>query len=278
MQRDAKVVIVTGAGSGIGAALAKEAAKAGAQLILVGRRAEPLADVADGLGAGALKPILVQADVTLPEGRRLVREACMQAGGRVDLLFNNAGVVRTGPVGSMDEAAIRAMVETNLLAPLLLSRDLLPMLRRSRRPRIVNVGSMFGDIAFPLFAAYSATKFGLRGLSDALRRELKAEGIGITYAAPRAVRTPASSEFASLVEPFAMKLDAPETVARRIWQGALKGKRTIYPGPERFFIYVQQFLPRAVDNGLVKQLAAATALLSVPAEKPAQTEARKNRA
>lgn len=278
MQRDAKVVVITGAGSGIGAALAKEAARSGAQLVLAGRRAEPLVAVADGLGVSARKPILVQSDVTTVEGRRLLREACMQAGGRIDILFNNAGVVRTGPLSGMEEADIRAMVETNLMAPLLLSRDLLPMLRRSKHPRIVNVGSMFGDIAFPLFAVYSATKFGLRGLSDALRRELKAEKIGVTYAAPRAVRTPASNEFSALIEPFSMKLDAPEKVAHRIWRGALRGKRTIYPWPERLFIYAQQFLPRAVDGGLEKQLAAATALLPASAERSATTETHKNRA
>jgi short-subunit dehydrogenase len=275
MQRDARVVVITGAGSGIGAALANEAARSGAQLVLVGRRAEPLADVADALGAQRT-PILVQADVTTVEGRRLLREACMQAGGRIDILFNNAGVVRTGSVSGMDDNAVRAMIETNLMAPLLLARDLLPMLRRAKSPRIVNIGSMFGDIAFPLFAVYSATKFGLRGLSDALRRELKPEGIGITYAAPRAVRTPASDEFAELVEPFSMKLDAPEKVARRIWRGALKGKRTIYPWPERLFIYVQQFLPGAVDNGLGKQLAAVRS--SSPRESVTQPEVRKNRA
>ncbi|MEP0708603.1 MAG: SDR family NAD(P)-dependent oxidoreductase [Parvibaculum sp.] len=275
MQRDAKVVLITGAGSGIGAALAKEAARSGAQLVLAGRRAEPLADVADALGAQRT-PILVQADVTSAEGRRLVREACMQAGGRIDILFNNAGVVRTGPASGMDEAAIRAMIETNLVAPLLLTRDLLPMLRRSKSPRIVNIGSMFGDIAFPLFAVYSATKFGLRGLTDALRRELKPEGIGVTYAAPRAVRTPAAQEFDALVEPFAMKLDAPEKVARRIWRGALKGKRTIYPWPERLFIHVQQFLPGAVDKGLGKQLAAVAT--ASPREAVTQPEVRKNRA
>jgi len=152
------------------------------------------------------------------------------------------------------------------------------MLRRSKHPRIVNVGSMFGDIAFPLFAVYSATKFGLRGLSDALRRELKAEKIGVTYAAPRAVRTPASNEFSALIEPFSMKLDAPEKVAHRIWRGALRGKRTIYPWPERLFIYAQQFLPRAVDGGLEKQLAAATALLPASVERSATTETHKNRA
>jgi short-subunit dehydrogenase len=275
MQRDARVVVITGAGSGIGAALANEAARSGAQLVLVGRRAEPLADVADALGAQRT-PILVQADVTTAEGRRLLREACMQAGGRIDILFNNAGVVRTGSVSGMDDNAVRAMIETNLVAPLLLARDLLPMLRRAKSPRIVNIGSMFGDIAFPLFAVYSATKFGLRGLSDALRRELKPEGIGVTYAAPRAVRTPASDEFAELVEPFSMKLDAPEKVARRIWRGALKGKRTIYPWPERLFIYVQQFLPGAVDNGLGKQLAAVRS--SSPRESVTQPEVRKNRA
>jgi len=264
MPRDSKVVVITGAGSGIGAAIAAEAARDGALLVLAGRRIEALNEVAATLPA-ARRPLIVQADVTTADGRQSLREACLRAGGRVDLLINNAGVVRTGPIRSMSDKAVMDMLHTNLAAPLLLSRDLLPFLKRSANPRIVNVGSMFGDIAFPLFAAYSASKFGLRGLSDALRRELAPEGVGVTYAAPRAVNTPAAREFEGLVAPFAMKLDDPRKVARRIWRGAVKGKRTIYPaGPERIFVLVQQLFPGVIEGSIVKQFSRHLATLPAP--------------
>ncbi len=271
MPRDSKVVVITGAGSGIGAALAAEAARDGALLVLAGRRIEALNEVAAALPA-ARRPLIVQADVTTADGRQSLREACLRAGGRVDLLINNAGVVRTGPIQSMSDKAVMDMLQTNLAAPLLLSRDLLPFLKRSAKPRIVNVGSMFGDIAFPLFAAYSASKFGLRGLSDALRRELAPEGVGVTYAAPRAVNTPAAHEFEELVAPFAMKLDDPRKVARRIWRGAVKGKRTVYPaGPERLFVLVQQLFPGVVESSIVKQFSRHLATLPAPEEATAST-------
>ncbi|WP_420559700.1 SDR family NAD(P)-dependent oxidoreductase [Tepidicaulis sp.] len=251
-----RLVVITGAGSGIGAALAGEAARAGARLILAGRRKEALEETAAHLPASS-EPILVQADITRAEGRTAIAEAVAGAGGKLDILINNAGAVRTGSIAGMTEAAVMEMLQTNLAAPLLLSRDLLPFLKRAAAPRIVNVGSMFGDIAFPLFAAYSATKFGLRGLSDALRRELAPDGVGVTYAAPRAVRTPAAQSFEELVEPFGMKLDDPAKVARRIWRAAEKQKRSVYPaGPERFFVLLQRLLPGAVDGGLIKQFTA----------------------
>src|SRR3546814_7220706 len=97
-----------------------------------------------------------------------------------------------------------------------LTRQLLPLLQLSSQARIVNIGSVFGDIGHPLFAGYCASKFALRGLSDALRRELAAVGIGVTYAAPRATRTVAADGFADLMLPFAMAMDMPETIAAQI--------------------------------------------------------------
>lgn len=255
MPRDPKVVVITGAGSGIGAALAAEAVKSGWRPVLVGRREEALAAVASALpeGSGA---VCVSADITSPEGRQAIRAAVEDLGGRLDMLVNNAGVVSTGEFEHMGDDAVSAMIKTNLAAPVALTATLIDCLGKSQNGRIVNVGSMFGDIAFPLFAVYSATKFGMRGLSDALRRELAPE-IGVTYAAPRAVRTPAADAFNDLVEPFNMKLDRADKVARRIWKGALKGRRTVYPrGPERLFLLVQKLAPGLVDGGLVKQYQA----------------------
>jgi len=94
---------------------------------------------------------------------------------------------------------------------------------------LVNVGWVFGDIAYPYFAACSASKFGLRGFSDALRRELSGEGVTVTYAAPRATPTAASGAFGHLVEPLRMTLDSPEAAARRIWEAVARGEREAYP-------------------------------------------------
>ena len=112
---------------------------------------------------------------------------------------------------------------------------------------------MFGDIAFPCFGAYSATKFALRGYSDALRRELAAEGVGVTYAAPRATRTPAVDNFRDLVEPMGMVLDEQDAVARRILDAVARDARSVYPvGMERVFMAIQSLGPALVDANLSK--------------------------
>jgi short-subunit dehydrogenase len=155
------------------------------------------------------------------------------------------------------------MLATNVAAPLALTRDMLALLRAAAPSRVVNIGSMFGDIAFPLFAGYSATKFGLRGISDALRRELADDGIGITHVAPRAVRTPAFAAYGELEAPFAMKVDAPHAVARRIWDAVARDRDRVYPGPaEQLFRLVQHLAPGIIDNALAPRLRKARPLLA----------------
>ncbi len=135
-------------------------------------------------------------------------------------------------------------------------RELLPLLHQAAPSRIVNVGSMFGDIAYPLFSAYSASKFGLRGLSIALRRELKEFGVGVTYAAPRATKTDAAGAFGRLVAPMQMRIDDPEKVARDIWTAVARDADSVYAkGPERFFVLVQRLLPQLVDRSIAAQMA-----------------------
>ena len=239
------VALITGAGSGIGRALAGEAARAGHDLILVGRRREHLEETARLIAAPGAR--IVDADITTAEGRGRVARA---AGERLDLLVNNAGSLCVGRLTDLGDDEVARMIGTNLTAAILLTRDLVPALAAAQG-RIVNIGSMFGMIAFPFFAAYSATKFAMRGLSDALRRELSEFGIAVTYVAPRATRTPAQSRFAHLVEPFGMALDDPEEVARRAWTGIVAGRSTVYPGTsERLFAIVQALIPSVIDKAL----------------------------
>ncbi|MFY9238368.1 MAG: SDR family NAD(P)-dependent oxidoreductase [Roseovarius sp.] len=243
-----KKVLITGAGTGIGRALSIEAAQKGFDLILVGRTSSALDEALLMCSTCAARRVV--ADVTQAEGRALIAGA---VGGSLDILINNAGVLSVGHLADMGDADLERMTNTNLVAPMALTRDLLPALRRSKG-RIVNIGSVFGDIAYPFFAGYSATKFGLRGFSDAMRRELSGADIGVTYIAPRATLTAAESAFAALIEPMEMTLDTAEVVAAQAWEAILKGKRESFPkGKERLFVKVQRLFPSLIDKSVGAQ-------------------------
>ena len=243
-----KSVLITGAGSGIGRALAVKGAGLGFDLILVGRTKSKLEETAALIPD--TKVTILAADVTTPQGRAAIAGA---AGARLDILINNAGTLSVGHLADMDDDALTRMITTNLTAPMALTRELLPALKTAKG-RIVNVGSVFGDIAYPFFAAYSATKFGLRGFSDAIRRELSGSGIGVTYIAPRATHTAAESEFAALIEPMQMTLDSAERVAFQAWVAILAGKRESFPkGKERFFVKIQRLFPSLIDKSVGAQ-------------------------
>ncbi len=240
-----KTVLITGAGSGIGRALTLQAAAHGFNLILTGRTKATLDETADMIEHVKIK--IITADVTTAEGRA---DIVSGVGEHLDILINNAGTLSVGQIADITDAQIDQMVATNLTAPMALTRDLLPALTKAKG-RVVNIGSVFGDIAYPFFATYSATKFGLRGFSDAIRRELSGKGIGVTYIAPRAASTAAETKFASLVEPMDMTLDTPETVAKQAWAAILAGKRESFPkGKERFFVKVQRLFPSLVDKSV----------------------------
>lgn len=255
-----KKVLITGAGSGIGRALAIEAAQKGYELILVGRTSSTLEETR--VQCGAQNATCVVADVITADGRALIVDA---VGESLDILINNAGVLSVGHLADMADTDLERMTTTNLVAPMALTRDLLPALRTSKG-RIVNIGSVFGDIAYPFFASYSATKFGLRGFSDAMRRELSGVDIGVTYIAPRATHTAAESEFSALVKPLDMTLDTAEVVAMQAWDAILKGKRESFPkGKERFFVKVQRLFPSLVDKSVGAQARDPNTLAALSA-------------
>lgn len=259
MLLEKRSIVITGAGSGIGRAIALAAADRGAHLVLIGRRLAALQETEKLLPADT-RSNLVTADITSASGRAEIVNACRRHG--IDILINNAGIVASGLLSGLKDEDLARIVLTNVAAPIALTRDLVPLLKLSDRPRIVNIGSVFGDIGHPYFAAYCASKFALRGFSDAARRELAADGIGVTYAAPRATRTPAADGFDDLVAPFAMKLDDPAVVAARIMNGIEAEASMIYPGgPERLFIWLQRLLPAVIDRVLGEKSRKVQSLL-----------------
>ncbi len=252
MRPDALRVLITGGGSGIGRALAIEASRAGAEVAVCGRRAEALEETASLMDASS-GVLMIPADLTIPSDRAHVIDTVARHWGSLDILVNNAGVVEGGAHEILDDTTTERMFATNVLAPMALTKSAFPLLMAStgRQKRVVNIGSVFGDIAYPEFAAYSASKFALRGFSSALSREWRAHGIDVTYAAPRATRTDAAAAFSGLIAKNGMSLDTPEAVARRIWSAIRAGRRRVYPaGPERLFILLQSLAPSLVDRAL----------------------------
>lgn len=262
MQLKDKRAVITGAGSGIGRALAIEAAGRGVSLVLTGRRREALQQTL--LKLPGTEHFVVAGDITSPADRAALIDAISARWGKLDMLINNAGLVPVGPLAQTTDDELHAVLETNLLAPMALARMAVPLLKRGEGARIVNIGSVLGDIPYPLFAAYSATKSGLRGFSIALRRELAPLGIGVTYAAPRATHTAASRPLQALIEPFRMKLDSPQAVAKSVWNAVAREANSSYPaGAERMFVLIQRLLPQLVDRSIAKQLSRVGASRTV---------------
>lgn len=265
MRLEGKRALITGAGSGIGRALAIEAARQGVAAILCGRSQQALEETRALIGdatAMEAEVHLMAADITHAAQRDDLHAEALHRFGRLDLLIHCAGVQWAGPVDRVGERELGQMLDTNLLAPMALTGAMLDLLKIAAPSRVVFVGSMFAEIPFPLFAGYSASKAGLRGFADAARRELQAQGIGVTLAEPRATATAMTARQPHLTSAFAMEMDAPEDVARRILRGVRRGQRTVYPGiAERVFAAIQALAPSLIDRALTRQLQQAIARL-----------------
>lgn len=250
MKVDSKKIVLTGAAGGIGSAMAMALAREGGKLILVGRNGAQLRALREALpGEGHL---VVQADLARAEGRSAIQQACA---GSLDLLVNNAGVNHFGLFEQQTEEAVRQVLEVNILAPMLLTRLLIPDLV-AVGGTVVNVGSGYGNVAFPGYCAYSTSKFALRGFSESLRRELADTGVTVQLLSPRAVATQMNSmQAVALNEALGNESDSPEQVAAALMSLLRSGKRSCQLGaPERFFAFLNGLLPGVVDSALAKKL------------------------
>jgi short-subunit dehydrogenase len=184
------VALVTGASRGIGAATARELARRGYALALAARSAAELNALAAELTRGGAPALAVPTDMSRPdEVERLARVALAHF-GRVDVLVNNAGVGGHGRhFARMAPEDLNHMLAVNFTAPVILTRALLPAMLERRNGAIVFVGSVAGRVALPGSALYSATKYGLRGLAHAVRREVKGRGVRVTLVAPGFIDT-----------------------------------------------------------------------------------------
>jgi|SRR5271170_694261 len=190
MNLKGKRVLVTGGSSGIGFATAQAMTAAGARVFITGRRPDVVAKAVDELRGSGTDAAGLAADVTTDQGRTATLEASTGKLGGLDILVNNAGGVRAGRLEDTSEAEIRAMIEVDLVAPILLTRAALPALRGSGNGLVVNVTSGIALIGIPFYATYAAAKAGFARFGEALRRELNGEGVHVLTVYPGGTDTP----------------------------------------------------------------------------------------
>jgi short-subunit dehydrogenase len=252
MRLQGSVVLLTGATGGMGKAMVHELVEAGAYVIMVGRDAAALQSLSQQ-HPGRLEAL--PADLTVAADRERV-VAHMQGCQGFNLLINAAGINHFALFDQQSEQQIMDLISVNVTASLLITRALLPLLRRVPQACVVNVGSSFGSIGYPGFAAYCATKFALRGFSEALRRELSDTHVGVLYLAPRATRTTMNSAAVEEMNAaLGVSMDNPVKVARALINALQRDLQEVHLGfPEKILVRLNGLLPGVIHRALRKQL------------------------
>jgi len=248
--------LVTGASSGIGAATARCLSVAGYTVALLARRADKLEEVRRTLtGSGHL---VIRADLNEPEDIQRAIQQLRATFGGLDLLVNNAGIGYRARLDELEADTLKRVFQTNVFAPLLMSQAALPLLRKGRKPVIVNVSSVVGRRGIPGQAAYAASKAALCSIGESLRIELATDGVAVCTLCPALTTTgffDAQPNPAGLSDPELNRADPAASVAEEVLALA------VHPKPEKTLRWkwkvlgaLTPFAPRLSDRLLVKRL------------------------
>jgi short-subunit dehydrogenase len=244
-------VLITGASSGIGLALARELARRGARLLLLARRQELLEQQVGKLTSlGANSVLVLPGDIT---DSALCQQAMtlVQTHWRgLDLLIHSAGISAHGRFENSDEVTLRRIMEVNFFAVTNLTRLALPLLQSGRDPQVVLIGSILGHCGVALNSEYVASKFALRGWSQSLRAEFQGQGIGVLLVSPGTTDT---EFFDHLIArrgkiPWGKQRGiSPESVARQTVRAIERRRREIFPNWRgRLLVWMSRCCPGLV--------------------------------
>lgn len=255
--------LLIGATGGIGQAIATQLCTHNQPVILVGRNAQTLTYLAKTLAKAYPDIPLLSLSCDLSSRASQIqliaalRETVQDCGNVIDTVILNAGINDFALLTDQSDEIIEQMMLVNVAYPLQLIKRLLPMLMIQQSPsQIISIGSTFGSIGYPGFSAYSASKFALRGASEALGREYADTSVKFRYFAPRATKTTMNKNtVVAMNQALKVKMDSPETVAKALVSFISTTKSHQHLGfPERFFAWLNRLFPDVVGNAIVKDL------------------------
>jgi NAD(P)-dependent dehydrogenase (short-subunit alcohol dehydrogenase family) len=274
-----KRVLVTGAASGIGRAVAQAAGRADAQLVLTDRNEALLMTTANELRAAGATVLLARtADITDLAAIRALAEDVHAQGGSVDVVMNVAGISAWGTVDRLEHRHWQSMIDVNLMGPIHVIESFVPaMIAAGRGGHIVNVSSAAGLLGLPWHAAYSASKFGLRGVSEVLRFDLRPHRVGVSLVCPGGVATQLTETveiagvdqtgpaFRRMQARFRRRAVSPDEAAAAILRGVRRNRYLVYTSRDiqaihllqRLFPPAYSALMRGMNLGLRRALPPA---------------------
>ena len=244
-----KVVVITGASSGIGEATAFEFAKKGATIVLVSRKVEKLQEVEKKLSDYDSKILVIPCDVSNKSDVKEMSKLVIEKFGRIDVLVNNAGFAIYGSVKDLSIEDIESQMATNYFGMVYCIKNFLPTMMQQNSGHIVNVASVAGSFGLPGIASYCASKFAMLGFSEGLKHELNGTKIGVTVVSPIMVRTNffdhPSFEKMPQYSPTSL---SPKTVAKAIIKAANSSRlEIIVPSFVRGAVWAKHTFPYLIN-------------------------------
>ncbi len=261
-----QIVWITGASSGIGESLAKACAREGAKVVLSARRIDELQRVARETGLPESDFMVVPMDMEIYDNFPHLVQQVMARFGKIDYLFNNAGVSSRALAIETPVAIDKKMMDINYLGHVALTKAILPHMISSRKGHIIITSSVVGKFGTPLRSAYAGPKHALHGFFDTLREELWDYNIKVTILCPGYIRTDVSvnalnskgEKFNRMSKFQAAGMD-PDILANKVIKAVIKGKReATFGGKEILGIYLHKFFPRLLYKKLRSMQAKNT--------------------
>jgi len=247
------VILITGASSGIGAATARRFARGGWRVALTARRTDRLEVLAAEIRAAGGSALPLTADVSRIESIQAMVQNTLDAYGQIDALVNNAGFGRLQWLDELDPIDdIQSMIDVDLAGTIQVTRQVLPHMIARRQGHIVNLASVAGLVATPTYSVYAACKFGQRGFTEALRREVRIYGIHVSAIYPGGTRTEFTEKAGiqrktKKTTPARLRLE-PEAVAEAVWEIVQRPKRgKVMPSIWIAAAWFNAFFPALMD-------------------------------